>query len=505
MFMTLIDAAFGPQGKLDMFLQKTVKFLVCAALAIATHLTADWLLNSYALPTDTTQEVGKETIDTIDPSGHVKELSELLSTKKNLLESGVFQIGICGVGKGFKVPCGTDDHPASNTLIGVFVAPPDDQDTDEEGSEEQSITYEHFKIVERRPTFGLPFAARTSVVHSVHTITREIETRAFNERDTPASNLKLCAGTRRLLAKNECRLSAQIESALHELLAPSFKRARWPALLLGPIQLLTVAIFYFILLESFGRKARFVQPSSTFMVRPTGGDDRQLKLKEPEDLDSAVDIFTKARVKSITDELISQAIVLSSPDAAPIAPPDHGPASPPDADPKGQVRTAVVGLEGYREYLVGEADARLDDLSTMNDTMMKLAFIGTVIGIALALGTARSLDAASPVAEMLTKAEMFGSIGAAFGTTMLGVALSIIASAVIQSLHSAWMDKVNDAFRIVLDLTREITPEMATRYASKFREPKPALPPPDPWKDIGTLLIVIFVIGGLFLAARWYW
>jgi MotA/TolQ/ExbB proton channel family len=101
-------------------------------------------------------------------------------------------------------------------------------------------------------------------------------------------------------------------------------------------------------------------------------------------------------------------------------------------------------VEAFREYEISEPDAALGSLDVANEAMLKLAFVGTIWGIGSALFLVRDLDSLDPVARIITKSGMFAGIGTGFGTTMVGVLLSILASLRIQSISSRWEELVND-------------------------------------------------------------
>lgn len=116
----------------------------------------------------------------------------------------------------------------------------------------------------------------------------------------------------------------------------------------------------------------------------------------------------------------------------------------------GWLSTEVISsIESYRQHLVADATGKQEALETLGDSMLKLAFMGTVYGISSALFSARALDTADPTLKLLAKAEMYSGIGVGFGTTLTGILLSIIAGQLRSFLNGAWSEKIGQAYEVV--------------------------------------------------------
>jgi hypothetical protein len=112
-------------------------------------------------------------------------------------------------------------------------------------------------------------------------------------------------------------------------------------------------------------------------------------------------------------------------------------------------QSVVETLESYRNFLQDEAVSRQDILEVLGDTMLKLAFMGTIFGISSALFFARDLDTADPIEKLLAKAGMYAVIGVGFVTTLVG--LSIVASLMRSNLSTRWLNEIGTAYRLILD------------------------------------------------------
>lgn len=487
MFDKLIDAAFGPSQGPANLLRQLLKFALCIGAAFGVHSLAFNMMTNLSFPEAASISIMEEGSNTSvnklltpDGDGRINVIGEILEASASQLKVKPFDIALCGSSSVMRRPC--DDE---RIILGVVFLP---RDTAEgiTGTNAEEVKNElEYPIVQSvlglAPVVSVQHSSQSvaelapavSIQHSVHSITRQIEAVAFNEPGTPASALKLCAGTRRALGRDECQVGAQIEEAIGALIRPAINDARWATLLLGPIQLITIALFFFVNLEAFGRLRRYALLDITLLEEVEGKDGKsRFELPKEQDLDRRIQTFNASNTTSIMDEMIAYAILSKHQKQAMAVQQvatdelDGGPPLPAGHTDVAKVAT----LEGFRDNMVGEAEAKIEPLESMNETMMKLAFIGTVIGIGMALMTARSLDAANPVDEMLTKAAMFGAIGSAFGTTLLGVSLSIVASTTIQTVSGKWLGRIYDAFRTAVDQSRRIDPSLASKYERGLRQ-----------------------------------
>lgn len=472
---TLIDRIWGPLDGLAKVARRIVKFLVCFLIAQLVHQA----MVSYFLPYDR---------------------EALVATQLQQISSQVNALGDVGGGKSiFFAFCGSQDLFVSGledcgevdgekVLLGFRVHR--DAILAEEVPANVIFSFE-------RPSWS-PVDTPT-FVHSVHSILRSIEKFAFNTDANQFASLKLCAGTQKKLDDIACgasaRLGIEIESALNEW----FSRFRVMTLVFGVIQVLTLALFFFVLLEAIGRWARWVKPDATLLETDDTESSQRFRLVENTEEDPGkqnrlIDEFNAASVQSIPDRMTGAAIFVAN--------------QAKSAIPTGVMKSEEglqTSLEGYREFLEAEADTTLDSLHTVNEVMLKVAFVGTIWGISEALFGARELDVADPVAKILAKATMFGSIGTAFGTTLIGVLLSIVASTAIQYVTSAWKQKANESFETVrvlsMDRLLDVGPEQArkTRPAAKRREPFSTL------ERLGLLIAIVALTSVIWIVVEPEW
>lgn len=504
MFDKLINAAFGPSRGGAYLFRQALKFVLCGGVAYGSHTLAFNLMTNVKLPPAASVMIKKpgsgirsSILLTPANDGRISAFGELLQNAASETKVRAFDIALCGTSSAIRRRCSNQSYILAVTLLPRAI---EENAAGANAPEAPEVISEaEYPIIES--TGGI--APVVSIQHSVHSITRQIEAVAFNEPYTPASALKLCAGTRRTLGLDECEVGSRIEEAVSKLLTPAINDARWATLLLGPIQLITLALFFFVNLEAFGGLRRYAFLKTALLNEIPGEDGKaRFELPDRDDLDNRIQEFNASNMTSIMDEMVAYAILSTHQQA--LAVQQKSPDEPPpvaDGQQPAQATDSVkvATLEGFRDNMVGEAQARIEPLETMNETMMKLAFVGTVIGIGLALMTARSLDAAHPVEEMLTKAAMFGAIGSAFGTTLLGVSLSIMASTTIQMVSTRWMQRIYDAFRIALDQGRRVDPNLASKYGSQLRQKlQKHDQPPSTLGNIGYLVVFGGIVWAIF-------
>ena len=444
----MVNIIWGPLTGLAKLVRRSIKIVLCFFVAIILHSLAFNFLTTPELPSD------------VDDTGTL------------IVEETQAAITLCGKFDAVALDC---DDPS--TLIGIYI--------DHDVKTEKVPSY--LPVLERQSS-PFPFASQVAIQHSVHTLSRVYEQLAFNDSNRTASALKLCSGTLKRLGKDQCKESEKVEEAISSVLSPIVKNLRLATLLIGPIQLLTISVFLLVVFEALGRVGRWVFPKSEFLIKPKDDEGRWM-LKNDEELEKAVTFYANSSVKSIQDRLVARAILCK-----------HGDPAFSHSDSNDKSTT----VDGYREFLVAEAEAKLDSLGTMNEVMLKLAFAGTVIGIAFALFSARALDAANPITEMLAKAAMFGAIGSAFGTTLLGVILSIVASVAIQFAYSTWLDGISSSFDAVVSISDDIDPALAPRYRRELESGQGDNSDSDLVEQIGWLIILLFIILAV-LGVWFYW
>jgi hypothetical protein len=421
-------------------------------------------------------------------------------------------------------------------------------------------------IYEVVPELG--WISTAHIRESIDTLLRKVELVAFNGTDKPITEVKLCNGTRTLEVSPNCNETKRIGEALGAsrsgiftatnvaIVDPNLQtlvdRVRLRSLFIGPIQLGTLCIFLFAALETFGLWLRWVAPADKLFAnlntrknpsrslwrraissarslrtststskegetavsaeQPTGAKPansavelpavgntdntgrppfagRSLLIPRP--LPEALDQVLASRIRSPGDQLYL--VDLKAAADVPFSPP--------------ATQEEFVSVHSsYRDYLQEDAIARQDFLETLGDTMLKLAFLGTVYGISSALFSARGLDTADPILRLATKADMYSGIGVGFGATLLGILLSIIAAQLRTVLASAWAGKIGLAYQLILDFGVDRLREEAKKLnTSDVQRIHPYVPPPD--RDLNSIerfgLFALLVILGVIAYVRW--
>lgn len=321
-----------------------------------------------------------------------------------------------------------------------------------------------------------------STIHiksSADSISRMIERVAFNSENVPVTELKLCAGTQKLLTGGYCRVTTEVQTELARAIDPLMQRLRVGSLFVGVVQWATLAVFIYGAFESFGLWLRWVAPAKKlYEVRPQGSGSR---LEPVCDLVKEVEKYQQSSVHGLGDRLFLRTLLAANTN-----------------DPERKTPTneeTVSTLESYRVYLVDDASSRQESLEMLGDTMLKLAFLGTVFGISEALFAARGLDTADPFFKLSTKSEMYSGIGIGFGTTLVGIVLSILAALLRSNLSKAWDGRISEAYRLILDYSATELRLLAAQITAF-----PAVPPKikNEWSAVdlfGSLIITLVLIG----------
>jgi hypothetical protein len=365
----------------------------------------------------------------------------------------------------------------------------------------------------------IPLVSVAHIRESIDTLLRKIELVAFNGTDKPITEVKLCNGTRTLELSANCNTTKQIGEALGTASAGIFAKSsvaksednlqglidsvRFSSLFIGPIQFGTFFVFLYAVLETLGLWLRWVAPRDRLFdtvvnegkpEKPAEADEATAggtvngnskagyqSILRPRPLPGALDEALSSPRRSAGDRLYL--VDLKAAGNVPNSPP----ATPEEF---------ISIHSSYRDYLQEEAISRQDFLETLGDTMLKLAFLGTVYGISAALFAARGLDTADPILRLATKADMYSGIGVGFGTTLLGILLSIIAAQLRTVLASTWSGRIGVAYQLILDFGVErLRGEAGQLPPSKIEGIGTELPADEPTR--GT----IEVFGGIVLLA----
>jgi hypothetical protein len=194
---------------------------------------------------------------------------------------------------------------------------------------------------------------------------------------------------------------------------------RTGAMLLGLIQWLTLTLFVFAVLECVGLDLRWIRPK-TFLSKDYSTSPSTLS-----ELMADVQNTANERVRNTFDRFIVRGT-----DVAMRA-------------GRSEVRDT---LRNFRDHLLEDSTAKQDLLEVLGDTILKVAFLGTVFGIGTALYYARDLDAADPLMRLSAKAQMYAGIGTGFGATMVGIGLSVFAAKFRMWLAQRWAREIESAW-----------------------------------------------------------
>lgn len=454
----VINLIYGPLTGLPKLIRRMLKLIACGALGWLAH----WALLSTLLAFD---------------EDKIQQLEALEAGISAIADMGnAFTFEFCmspDYSKGADISaCDYNTDEYRDVILGFNVSENGDAVT-------SNVILAHASL------FPASIVDSPKIVHSQHSLSRAIERIAFNPTNQRASAIRLCEGTARKLDDTQCQAMNKIrEEGLDPLIGNYFvSNFRIFTLLFGDIQWLTISLFLFGLSEVFGRYLRWVSPKPTLYKRST--TDGENRVEPVQDFETALKNYSKAPLRSIPDRMADRAAVgagvFSTAASAGVAAPASNSAS-------------ETSLEGYRDFLDAEAEANMESLHTTNELVLKLAFAGTIWGIGSALFSARSLDVSDPVLKVLAKADMFGSIGTAFGTTLLGVILSAFLSVFLQSLSSSWSHKINRSYLEALNLRDQL------RGTHVDPTHKPSIPP-SPKADFLTVLggLVVLLIAVLVL------
>ncbi len=323
------------------------------------------------------------------------------------------------------------------------------------------------------------------IVNSTHSLARIVE-RAHQAKyegavpEDATSNLKLCAGTRKVLDDPTCTKISIALKTLSERVSADLNSVRILALFFGIIQFAVFVVFWYIVIECWLTWRQLISaPVVFFQTAPDGSID------VVDDLGTALDKYNALENRSPGDRLMARLIQASS--RAPSA---------------GASLSSSV-LEDFREFQVSETEGIFGSLDIANEAMLKLAFVGTIWGIGSALFLVRELDSVDSVQRIVSKSDMFAGIGVGFGTTLVGVLLSIVASFQIQNIARRWEEHVNVYYRTILNDSKNVISSYVTNLPSG---PKPhiqhrlVVPPDRPgfFSTIGLLALLFAVLAVIY-------
>jgi len=316
------------------------------------------------------------------------------------------------------------------------------------------------------PYFGL---ARTRLRDTIDVVMRRIELVAFNKEED--GDVKLCTETVVRLSAEDCAQSERVRYALNKDpdVGEAFGAVYWAALLLGFIQWATLSLFLLAFVDSAGLFARwlFLRSKLEGLMDPFDQVqyEQTAKALEREDVVNILDKFGIATWRASTHMKGQSPAQL-------------------------QVGMRTI-LRDYRDHLLDSASTKQEGLDLLGDSILKIAFFGTVLGIGLALFEATKLDASDALSRLSTKADMYAGIGIGFGATMVGIVLSIVAGLMRSALSQRWSDTIERGYRVVLDFYEK------NPFAAAL-DPPPL--PSGKAKSMGALETALTLVGILALA-----
>jgi hypothetical protein len=262
------------------------------------------------------------------------------------------------------------------------------------------------------------------VKDSLHVLVRRAE-KVWQGRQK--QELLLCSESRRPLSAPDCANTEAARVAIERqdaglTLGGHLAGIKLGSLILGPWQWLTLSAFLFALVETVGLWSRWVKAPSFVSPFVDKGLEEKLSPNDRKEFERALAKASTRRVRSLVDRFLEKAL---SPSTTP----------------------AESRLRNFRDMQVDECVSRLDTLEAVGDTMLKIAFMGTVFGIGTALFAARDLDASDPLLRLVAKSNMYAGIGMGFGATLVGILLSILAAKSRAWLSGEWLSSIDDAWR----------------------------------------------------------
>lgn len=280
------------------------------------------------------------------------------------------------------------------------------------------------------PTLNHLLTLGVSAEADAELVARSLELCLFNTRDKYASNrARLCQGTSLKLQERECLIVEQAMkpvsgSALGELFA-EIRSAQLLSLLTGTLQYLTVAYAVMKALQLFLRR-RTLMTDVTWQQWKQGMHVEEGRALAFED---TVPIGIRAIYRGLNSELRS---LQSRAD----------PRTPSDTTPEALHRSA-----GRYEYASFCEQSELAPFRAATDVVVKLAFLGTLWGIALALFAAANLNAADILKRAQASFVMYTSLATAFGTTLVGIVVSLILGKYLDRVQSNGEQQIRFAVR----------------------------------------------------------
>ena len=277
---------------------------------------------------------------------------------------------------------------------------------------------------------------KIDIQHSTHSFARLLEKIAFNQSQTSPDKLKLCAQTRKLLSDG-CDLS----SDLSEQLDTSFRKINTAfigrALMQGPIQFFTIMWAFFIF---FGAVRTFFHHRiRDKLFNNAGGIDI-------DSLRNTLIEFAKGKgsVRLSAEDMMIWHVGSGN---------SQGKTDDSDAELTNQ---AFNRLKSARDIKIEEYEHDYDSPFRGSEHLVRLALIGTLIGIGQSLFESRNTESANLVEGMIVKTKMLSGIATAFGTTIVGVLMSFLIIATTSYFSAKSKSRVGSAYYKLLPHIEEL-------------------------------------------------
>ena len=320
-------------------------------------------------------------------------------------------------------------------------------------------------------------------------LSRMLEYCLFNTQAAGIGNAaRLCHGTRSVLDAKQCTMVAEqfvANGGPFSTLGTYLTRVRYAALFSGLIQYVTVFLAVFAIVHlwqrrglerRFGNVMDYIEFTKTEPVRsePVSAAQGAIYRTAQNELRALWIAHQAAGGRE------SQASALAMLTGASVQ--------------------AISRVQDGHDFAKFCGDSDIARYAEWNDVLIKLAFIGTLVGIAFALYSAVGLESTDPLDRSLTKFTMYNNLATAFGTTLVGVIWSITLTRYVSSYEAIVRE----------DIIAAVASSQKT-LADYLRDPV-AIPSPPSLKQplggtrsfvqrlVAWFLLLIFIVLGL-----WFW
>lgn len=320
-------------------------------------------------------------------------------------------------------------------------------------------------------------------------LSRMLEYCLFNTQSSGIGNAaRLCHGTRSVLDAKQCSLVAEhfvANEGPFFTLGNYLTRVRYAALFSGVIQYITVFLAVFAIIHLWQRRK---------LERRFGDVMEYIDFSKANAAPSGfVSAAQGAIYRTAQNEL--RALWIAHQAAG-----GRESQAPALAMLTGASVQAISRVQDGHDFAKFCGDSDLARYDEWNDVLIKLAFIGTLVGIAFALYSAVGLESTDPLDRSLTKFRMYNNLATAFGTTLVGVIWSIALRRYVSSYEAVVREDIIVAIassqRTLADYLREpVTIPSPPTLKQPFR----------PTRSVAQRLVGWFVLILVALVGLWYW